>query len=255
MTRQAPAPLVIGHRGARRLAVENTLESLRIALDLGADGVEFDVQQTADGELVLFHDDDLQRLANRPGAVTELPWSDLRKMTLGDGQLQTQRVAHLDEVLELFEGRKVHVNAELKVNGHDSSGGLHLADAFVRRMERVRGGDWLISSFNEAPLAQVARAQIARPLAALVDEKPPGDFWSLTERIAERAWPIASVNPHVSLVNPERLALWRAQAWQVWSWTVNTPREWEYLCDEAVTAIITDAPGDLLHFLLRHGKR
>ncbi len=248
-------PLVIGHRGARRLAVENTLESLRIALDLGADGVEFDVQLTADGELVLFHDDDLQRLANRPDAVTALAWRDLRAMTLGDGQLQTQRPAHLDEVLELLAGRNVHVNAELKVNAGDRSGGLHLADAFVRRLEQAPGGNWLISSFQQAPLAQVARAQLGRPLAALVDAQPPGDFWPLALRPAELDWPVTSVNPHVALVNAERLALWRGQGWQVWTWTVNAPAQWEYLCDVAISAIITDEPDVLLHFLRRHGKR
>lgn len=248
-------PLVIGHRGARRLAVENTLESLRIALDLGADGVEFDVQRTADGELVLFHDDDLQRLANRPQAVTALTWRELRAMPLGDGLLQTQRVAHFDEVLELLAGRGAHVNAELKVNGGDPSGGLHLADAFVRRMEAVQDGRWLISSFQRAPLAQVARAGVTRPLAALIDEVAPCDFWSLADHEAELDWPVASVNPHFSLVNSERLALWRAQGWRVSAWTVNTPRDWEYLCDAEVTAIITDEPGDLLHFLRRHGKR
>ena len=204
---------------------------------------------------MLFHDDDLQRLANRPDAVNALTWRDLRAMTLGDGHLQTQRPAHFDEVLELLAGRKAHVNAELKVNGGDRSGGLYLADAFVRRLEQVDGGDWLVSSFNLAPLAQVARAQIGRPLAALVDEKPPGDFWHLTERPAELDWTIASVNPHEALVTADRLALWRTQGWQVWTWTVNAPRQWEYLCDAAITAIITDAPDTLLHFLRRHGKR
>lgn len=248
-------PLVIGHRGARRLAVENTLESLRIALDLGADGVEFDIQRTADGELVLFHDDDLQRLANRPQAVTELTWRELRAMPLGDGALQKQRVAHLDEAIELLAGRGAHVNAELKVNSHDASGGLHLADAFLRRMESVSDPRWLISSFNAAPLAQLARARLDRPLAALVDQLPPCDFWPLIEHEAELEFHLASLNPHVSLVNAERLALWRAQDWRVWVWTVNTPREWEYLCESAVSAIITDEPDALLQFLRRHGKR
>jgi glycerophosphoryl diester phosphodiesterase len=248
-------PLVIGHRGARRLAVENTLESLRIALDLGADGVEFDVQMTADGELVLFHDDDLTRLANRPQAVTALTWRELRAMPLGDGQLQPQRVAHFDEAVELLAGRGAHVNAELKVNSHDASGGLHLADKFVRSMERVSDKRWLVSSFNRAPLAQVAEAGLERPLAALVDEQPPCDFWSLLEREAELDWSLASLNPHASLVNVDRLALWREQGWRVWAWTVNTPREWEYLSESAVTAIITDEPGALLQFLRRHGKR
>ena len=92
--------------------------------------------------------------------MTALAWRDLRAMTIGDGELRTQRVTHLDEALELLTGRNVHINAELKVNGNDRSGGLHLADAFARRMEGVRDGNWLISSFNKAPLAQVARAQI-----------------------------------------------------------------------------------------------
>ena len=149
-------PFVIGHRGARRHAVENTREALRIALALGADGVEFDVQLSADGELVLFHDDDLTRLANRPEFLTDLTWRELRDVTLGDGALKVQRPCHLDEALELLVGRKVQVNAELKVNSRDRSGGLYLADAFARRMEQVADADWLVSSFDAAPLAQLS---------------------------------------------------------------------------------------------------
>lgn len=248
-------PWVIGHRGARRLAVENTLESLRIALADGADGVEFDVQRTADGELVLFHDDDLRRLAGRPEALVSLPWRVLRDLPLRDGQLQPQRIAHFDAVLELLaDYPRALVNAELKVNLHDPSGGRHLADGFVRRMERHPGVGWLVSSFDAAPLVHAHAAGLTLPLAALVDAQPPCDFWPLTTR-AEADVPLASVNPHVSLVNADRLALWREKSWQVWAWTVNAPRQWEALTEQGVTALITDEPDQLLHFLRRHGKR
>ena len=122
--------------------------------------------------------------------------------------LRPQRLAHLDSVLELLAGHRVHVNAEIKVNPRDPSHGLHLADAFLRRMEHHDGAGWLVSSFDAAPLVHLHAAGCRLPLAALVDATPPCDFWPLTAR-AEADLPLASVNPHVSLVTPDRLAMWR----------------------------------------------
>ena len=64
-------PLIIGHRGAKGLAPENTLPAFRAGIDAGADGVEFDVQRTVDGHLVVFHDDDLKRLAGVDGRIVK----------------------------------------------------------------------------------------------------------------------------------------------------------------------------------------
>ncbi|MEZ4767737.1 MAG: glycerophosphodiester phosphodiesterase family protein [Caldilineales bacterium] len=71
-------PLNIGHRGARDLAPENTLTGLLAGIRAGADGVEFDVQRTRDGHLVLFHDDDLARITGVRGLVVKSTLAQLR---------------------------------------------------------------------------------------------------------------------------------------------------------------------------------
>lgn len=191
----------LGHRGARRLAVENSLESLRIAIAEGADGVEFDVQRTSDGELVLFHDDDLARLCGVPAPVGALTWRQLRDLPQRAQGLSEQRVAHLDEVIELFDGRPHSVNAELKVvtaeprpagpsarrPGRDGAG-LALAEAFVRRMAAVDTRTWVVSSFHRSPLDRVQQAAAGLRLGALVEAAPTGpdavgDWASIVEGI------------------------------------------------------------------------
>ncbi len=78
-------PLVIGHRGASAREPENSLPAFRRAALDGADGVELDVLCCATGEVVVFHDDDLLRLAGRPYRVAGLPWAALREVRLSGG--------------------------------------------------------------------------------------------------------------------------------------------------------------------------
>jgi glycerophosphoryl diester phosphodiesterase len=73
-----PSTLAFAHRGWHRHHIENTMGALDAAYAAGCDGVEFDVQLTVDGVAVLFHDDDLQRLAGRPDRICDLKWSELR---------------------------------------------------------------------------------------------------------------------------------------------------------------------------------
>ncbi len=254
MPSQSSATLIIGHRGARRLAIENTLESIRIALAEGAHGVEFDVQQTSDGELVLFHDDDLRRVAHCEGRVTALPWREVRALRLRLPGLADQPVAHLDEVLELLDARKATCNVELKVDPAAGTG-VRLAEAFARRVEGQDMTRYLVSSFQRAPLQRLHDGGAGLALAALIDARPPCDWWALA---AEQPAPdaqdlahqpgivLASVNPAHNLVNPDRLARWRASGWQVWTWTVNAPKQWEAMLQAGVDAIITDDPGALV---------
>src|SRR5512139_1817621 len=76
-------PLVFAHRGAKRLAPENTLPAFEAAIRLGADGVELDVQYTSDGKLVIFHDLNLEKTSNGTGRVTSHPLDELRELDAG----------------------------------------------------------------------------------------------------------------------------------------------------------------------------
>ena len=105
-------PLRIGHRGAAGHAPENTLAAIECAIKLGVDLVEFDVRLTADGALVLFHDETVDRTTNGEGHVESLPLSVLRGLDAGGGE----RIPLLEETLACLNGR-AGAMIELKVRG------------------------------------------------------------------------------------------------------------------------------------------
>ncbi len=100
--------LIIGHRGAMGLAPENTLASMRKAMECGVYGVEFDVQNI-DQQLIVFHDDTLDRTTNGSGKVCDYSFSELRLLDAGGGE----QIPTLDEVCELI-GDRIFINIELK---------------------------------------------------------------------------------------------------------------------------------------------
>ncbi|MEI2688908.1 MAG: glycerophosphodiester phosphodiesterase family protein [Anaerolineae bacterium] len=96
-------PLNLGHRGARSLAPENTLAGMAVAMQVGAHGVEFDVQRTADGHLVVFHDDDLKRICSVDGRIVASTLAQLRELDAGrhfGPQFAGELIPTLNEVIE-----------------------------------------------------------------------------------------------------------------------------------------------------------
>ena len=112
---------VIGHRGAAALAPENTLASVERAIEDGADWVEIDVQETADGEVVLLHDSDFMKLAGSPLKIWNGSFAEVRELDVGSWfgpDFQGEGVATLEEVLLRARGR-AKIVIELKYYGHD----------------------------------------------------------------------------------------------------------------------------------------
>ncbi len=111
-----PGPLVIAHRGASRLAPENTLAAFRLAADEGADAVELDARLSADGAVVVHHDTTLDRTTNGTGDLSELDLNDLKSLDAGakfDARFAGEQIPVLDEVFEAI-GRQLLINVELK---------------------------------------------------------------------------------------------------------------------------------------------
>ncbi len=104
--------IIIGHRGACGYEPENTLSSFEKAISLGVDMVEFDVQKCKSGELVVIHDDTVNRTTNGKGKVEKLTLAQLKGLDCGKGQ----KIPTLEEVLDLVN-RRVKVNIELKGKG------------------------------------------------------------------------------------------------------------------------------------------
>ncbi len=104
--------MIIGHRGAAGYEPENTLLSFRKAIDIGVDWIEFDLHRSADGHLVVIHDDTVDRTTDGHGKVRDMTLEELKKLDAGKGQ----QIPTLQEVIDLARGR-VKMIAEIKQEG------------------------------------------------------------------------------------------------------------------------------------------
>lgn len=119
-------PLVLGHRGVPKVHQENTVAGFRKAMELGVEGVEFDVFKTKDDKVIVFHDQTTERLTGVKGDIEEMTWDEVsklrisRQIDMGDGRMVTyaseEKIPLLEEVLDEFNG-KLLMNVELKTYG------------------------------------------------------------------------------------------------------------------------------------------
>lgn len=153
---------VIGHRGAMGLAPENTLLSVRKALSLGVHGVEFDVQNIG-GELLVFHDDRLDRTTNGTGKLLDYTPQKLRQLNAGQGE----QIPLLSEVIELI-GDQAFINIELK--GLDTAS---LVVDLVKLLDKKRftKEQFIISSYHYSELYLTHRLDPEIRLGVIADEQ------------------------------------------------------------------------------------
>jgi glycerophosphoryl diester phosphodiesterase len=133
-------PLILAHRGASRIAPENTLVAFCLALEQGADGLELDVQLSRDGVPVVFHDSELSRTTDGRGRISEKTLAELRTLDAGkwfDPRFAGERIPTLEEVFEAFGDRALY-NIELKAFGVQDDG---LVQAVVA---------WTVNDLQEA---------------------------------------------------------------------------------------------------------
>jgi glycerophosphoryl diester phosphodiesterase len=231
-----PGPdfLVLAHRGASAERPENTLPAFELAVELGADGVELDVQ-LCDGELVVIHDDTLERTTDGRGTVAGTPLADLRALDAGGGA----RVPLLAEVLEVVAAPLL-VNVELK--GPDTAAPvIALLETLAIAPARI-----LLSSFEHGQL-EVARARApAWPRGALF-----GRLERTDPEVAARALGAATANLARRTVTAERVNALRAAGLEVLVYTVNEPEEALALRGLGVRGVFTDRPRALLEAIGR----
>jgi glycerophosphoryl diester phosphodiesterase len=238
------APRVIAHRGLCAGVEENTLEAFARAREAGADGIELDVRLAADGEPVVVHDHDLERLAGRRERIDAMTSGALADVKLTRGG----SIPRLAEVLAATPDQLV--NVELKSPRQErialrSPAADRLVDAVIRCVEAELGeaaegaSRVLVSSFD--PLA-VARLRARRPcwLAALLFHREQA-FWLRWAAAASVIRP-AALHPEVALATPEAVRRWRRRGYLVHPWTVNDPAAARALAAAGASALITDDP-------------
>jgi glycerophosphoryl diester phosphodiesterase len=241
-------PLIVAHRGAKRVAPENTVPAFEAAIRLGADGIELDVQYSSDGKLVIFHDLSLEKTSNGTGRVSALTFDELRGLDAGSHfgpEFAGTQIPTLDEALETAKG-KLLVNVELKTIEVSQSGlGPDVVEA-VRRHGMI--DDVVISSFNPFALrkSKFAGPDIEHALLLAAD-LAGWTRWGLTLRHSRAD----GLHPEKDMITANYMAAARKRKMPVRVWTVNDEADIRRLVDLGVDAIITDTPDVALAVLAK----
>ncbi len=245
-------PLNIAHRGASRIAPENTLAAFEKALEIGADGIELDVRLCADGVPVVIHDATVDATTNGTGRVDAMKLAQLKRLDTGssfDPAFAGERIPTLAEVLEAL-GHKLLLNIELKGRGLTNRG---LERAVVDLIEQHALEEHvLLSSFS--PLALRRVQQIApRIPTGLIHTRPawPCFAWLPSLRLASLIIPRpnAALHPRHTLLDERYVGRARARNVRIHVWTVDQPTEMRRLITLGVDGIITNVPDVLRHVL------
>ena len=221
--------LVIGHRGARGHLAENTLPSIAKALELGVDGIEIDVFRCASEELVVFHDQTLEKLTNATGYIEQLDLDSIRNIEVLNGFT----IPTLEEVLNLINGR-VMLNIELK-----GSQTAILTDQMLQTFfekETWSAEKILISSFDWEELKLFYEVNQKVPIAILTEDDPLDALPIAKELNA------VAINPNYKSLNKENLTKIHKKGLKIYPWTDNQPEEISALLALGVDGIITDFP-------------
>ena len=241
-------PLVLGHRGARAHAPENTLAAFERALGAGAAGVELDVRLERTGEVIVLHDRTLGRVTGHRDErdVERCDWAELAAVDVGDGE----RIPLLASVVTWARERGARVNVELKP---DVTHRKRLVARTIALLAHhgASADQFLLSSFHPGMVrlaVELTRAWMPNPLpvALLVHPESP-------HRDAHPTWRelgASGIHPAAELATPDRIERWRAHGAFVNVWTVNAPAQARTLASLGVDTLITDDPATIVASLM-----
>jgi glycerophosphoryl diester phosphodiesterase len=258
-----PRPRLFAHRGASGTAPENTLEAFAEGLAAGADRLELDVHQTSDGEIVVFHDETLERTTNGRGLLRDHTLAELRKLDAGyhfrdeSGRLAFRgkgvRIATLAEVLREFP--EIPLNVEVKfdegktveaffdvVDQHDARERVLAAafeDHIIQRLRQVAPD--VVTSLSAAEVAQFVGGCLTETLDGYV---PPG-----------RALQVPPKHEDVEIVTPFFIEMAHSFGMEVHVWTINDEAEMNRLLDLGIDGLMSDFPKLARSVFERRGLR
>ena len=222
--------LNIGHRGAKGHIAENTIASIRKAIELGADGIEIDVFLCKSGEIVLFHDKTLEKLTNGYGNIEDKNLEELRKLKVLNSSYS---IPTLEEVLKSID-KDVFLNIELK-GRNTAQGSLDLIRKYIRK-NKIELNNILFSSFNWEELKDLRSLSDKVQLALITEEDP---LLAIDYALKLKA---VAINPNYKDLNEQNIPMINEKGLKIYTWTVNSKIEIDKLKTLNVNGIITDFP-------------
>ena len=228
---------VTAHRGFSSAAPENTRYAFEKAMECRSDFIELDVQMTADGQLVVFHDDNVDRTTDGKGKLSSMTYDELQTLSAGSwfgDEYADAKIMLLSEVLDLV-GDDIMLNIEIKNHGDVKLA----ADETVRLVQEYDIEDsCYVSSFSYSALKRVKKQdpEIRTALIANVD----------TAASYSRLMYINAVSMNYLFVNRSVVDSAHQNGKQIFVWTVDRKDSMQDMIDLGVDNIITDVPDKAL---------
>lgn len=228
---------IFAHRGASAYAPENTLEAFAMAIEQGADGIELDVQLTRDNELVVLHDEMIDRTSDGSGAVKDYSLEELRHFSFHN-QMEAYRgvkIPTLQEVLELVKPGTMEVNIELKTGIYWYPG---IEEKTLQAVEQAGMEDRVIySSFNHYSVQRILKQRPDAETAYLYCDVPLA-----VEKYAKNT-NVRGLHPAVyHLKMADFLKTYRESGLKVRVWTVDEEADMREFIQNGLEAVITNYP-------------
>jgi len=240
-----PAPIAFAHRGGASEAPENTLPAFEQAVRLGYTYLETDVHVTADGMLLAFHDDHLDRVTDRVGVIADLPWATVREAKV-DGR---EPIPLFEDLLGAFPHARINVDPK-----HDAA-----VEPLVSALRRCSAIERVcIGAFSDRRLARM-RALCGPQLCTSLG---PGGIVKLRAisvgtprlRLAAPCAQVPTAARGVTIVDTRFVAAAHRRGLQVHVWTIDDESEMRRLLDLGVDGIMTDRPALLKDVLESRGQ-
>jgi len=215
---------IVAHRGASAYEPENTLRSVKRALEMGVDMVEVDVHASRDGHIVVIHDAKLDRTTSGKGYVKDLTLKELRNLDAGLGE----KIPTLEEVLELIKG-KAQLVIEIKVLGTEEK---------VLRIVKEGGleNGVLITSFYHPTVKRVKELDPKIKTGIIISSRPVKPAQLVLNAKSDVLF------PRYVYVDQEMVREVHKQKLAIYPWTIDDPDEMRPLIKMGVDGIVTNKP-------------
>jgi len=241
----------IGHRGFSGAAPENTLASFKKAIELGADMIEFDVLLSKDGQVVVIHDDTLNRTTNGTGKVSDHILEELKQLSAGSrfgSQFFGETIPTLKEVLELTRG-KIVLHIELKQGDLGKYTMVDLADRSFDEVEKAGMlNQVLFGSFDLSAIDRIRQRNPKLPVALIYNKA-----WNAPQdAFGQRPIPVLSSSG--TFLKEDNMARAHQAGVKVFVWTVNMEEQIEHVLNLKVDGIISNYPDRVIKILQKRFK-
>jgi glycerophosphoryl diester phosphodiesterase len=238
--------LVIAHRGFSGGAPENTLAAFKKAIDLGVDMIELDVLLSKDGQIVVIHDDTLNRTTNGKGRVTDYTLDELKQLDAGswfETQFSGEKIPTLKEVLELTRGQML-LNIELKKGDLGRYTMMDLADRSLQEVEEVGMLNQVVfASFDPSAIDRILEKNPQIPVALIYNQS-----WTFPHEVTGgRSISVLSCSGKV--LTETNISKAHQRGMKVIAWTLNTEEHMQHFLNMGVDGIVTDYPDRLIKIL------